>query len=752
MRQCGLAAFFGRSALALALAVLALALPTVARAQSPEPEASGPDPAALEVLRLEDLMEIQVRAPSKSALPVREAPTVGSAITREQIEAYGWLSANDVIFRQPGFAPAQDYERVTVSSRGLHEGWNNNHLLFLIDGIPHNNNVNLSAYTWSITPLYMVETMEVTRGPGSALYGSSAMNGIVALNTISASNARPAQAVLRFGNAGTRIYDLAAGHVFDGVSFVAAYNHTESDGNSYDSYDASGRTDAFGFLQKFRVDDRRSSDYLFAKIEARGKLRGLSLQLHYQYWKFGTGHGWLFYVPDQPEDMATNVQNLSLSYRPPPLANERLQLEFVLMWQRQEVDYRARMYPSGTPGFPNGMTEILDNETNVVFARGQASIRFWRQMTLLVGLENRTFVYTGDHDHRATADLTTGAVVAPFPDGQLHSLPAALEPVVNRPVDNLGVFAQLATGRFLRRLISVTGGLRYDLQYQSYVDITQPGRPAGSKTFQQVSPRLAVLVHPWKDLVFKAMVDRAFRAPAPTELFGANTYFISSNINQTKPEELTAVTLAGDLALFGHLDLRADWFWQKNDNPIDFSATMPNLATNLFSSTITGLETELLFDAPITAQALLGGFVNYTFAHQLDEEIHDLTIARSEQLAWYPEHVFNIGVQFSGHGFGASLQGHYQGRVFRRPSDSFAPDGTLSPTAVYRPESVAPWFTLDARLSYRVTDWLKLGVQATNLTDTKGHLLKTNRYPFDYRIEGARVLGTVEVAVKVRGR
>src|SRR5205807_10361962 len=130
---------------------------------------------------------------------------------------------------------------------------------------------------------------------------------------------------------------------------------------------------------------------------------------------------------------------------------------------------------------------------------------------------NRVFLYVGDHDHRATADLTTGATLAPFPDGQLHPLPPVLQPVIDKPVDNLGVFAQVATGRFIRRLFSVTAGLRYDLQHQSYVDITQPGRPNGSKTFQQLSPRLAILVHPRKDLVFKAMVDRAFRDPATTE-------------------------------------------------------------------------------------------------------------------------------------------------------------------------------------------------------------------------------------------
>jgi iron complex outermembrane receptor protein len=290
--------------------------------------------------------------------------------------------------------------------------------------------------------------------------------------------------------------------------------------------------------------------------------------------------------------------------------------------------------------------------------------------------------------------------------------------------------------------------VRYDVETFNYVDISSPDRPEASRTFQQVSPRLAVVVHAWKELVFKAMVDRAFRAPAPTELFGANTYFISSNINKTQPEQLTAVTLAGDVTFLQHVNLRLDWYWRKTDNPIDFSAAGPNLTTNLFSLTVTGIEAEVLFDAPITPRDIVSGFVNYSFTHQLDEQVHDLSISPSPQLAWYPEHVFNFGVAFKGHNLGLSVQGHYQGVVNRRPSDSYNPDGTLNLDATYRPAQVADWFTLDARLSYRLSDWLRVGVQGTNLTDTKGYLVKTNRYPFDYRIQGVRILGTLEVAIK----
>src|SRR6185295_4322245 len=98
-----------------------------------------------------------------------------------------------------------------------------------------------SAYTWEITPLFMAQTIEVTRGAGSALYGTTAMNGIIAINTVGASNERPTEAVARFGNAGTRIYDVMAGHQWKPLSVVVAYNHFETDGNNYLSYDASGR-------------------------------------------------------------------------------------------------------------------------------------------------------------------------------------------------------------------------------------------------------------------------------------------------------------------------------------------------------------------------------------------------------------------------------------------------------------------------------------------------------------------------------
>ena len=79
------------------------------------------------------------------------------------------------------------------------------------------------------------------------------------------------------------------------------------------------------------------------------------------------------------------------------------------------------------------------------------------------------------------------------------------------------------------------------------------------------------------------------------------------------------------------------------------------------------------------------------------------------------------------------------------------PAGRALPTAfsAFRPDSVAPWFRLDARVAYRLGPWLRLGVQGTNLMDSEGYLVKTADYPFDFRIEGLRVLATLELTARL---
>ncbi|MCS6832792.1 MAG: TonB-dependent receptor, partial [Flammeovirgaceae bacterium] len=263
-------------------------------------------------LSLEEVMKLPVKAQtdievvsaSKIKQRLEDAPNIIDVAFKKQIHKYGWIGAQEVLNSQPGFFFSQDYDRRTIGFRGMFEGWNNNHLLTLIDGIPFNDNLYGTAYTTEITPLVFVKNMEIIRGAGGALYGTNAMNGVISLTTpFKDEIGKTGELRIRTGNKGYRIYDLLAGAETKELGIVTAFHHFTTEGIKHHSYDRSGRKDVNGNRAKFALNDQRRNYYFFTKVYGKDKWDGLSVQYHLQTWEFGTGHGWLFMIPDQPEKM-----------------------------------------------------------------------------------------------------------------------------------------------------------------------------------------------------------------------------------------------------------------------------------------------------------------------------------------------------------------------------------------------------------------------------------------------------------------
>jgi outer membrane receptor protein involved in Fe transport len=597
------------------------------------------------------------------------------------------------------------------------------------------------------------ERVEVMRGPGSALYGTNATNGVVALQTWSPVGGPTAEGQVRLGNAGTQTYDVLAGQASTYLALTAAYNHHRTDGNVYQSPDGSGRTDASGALASFAVNDRRASHFGLLKLEGRGPLQGLSLQAHLQHWRFQTGHGWLYAIPDEEERAVNSEVRAWLSYQSPPLLRERLNIELVGQVQRHRKDYRIKYLPSGTSYagtlYPGGAIERIVTGPTDYFTRAQAQLWLVDDMTLLVGVENHLLLWGRDSLHEANFDLSRGGGLAPFPNNELRPQPPALESMLDEPIDTVSLYLQYASGPVFADTAAATLGVRYDRCFFDYRAVTEAGLPARHRAFDQLSPRLGLVMFVHPDVTLKAMAERAFRAPSPSELVINNTLLASSNTAGLKPEQLTTVTAAVDARLGRHLNLRADWFYERFANQIAFSTT-DNGVANVYSRTTTGLETELLFDARVPLpgrwSGQLSGFANYSFTHLLDEDSGDASVTPMSRLTWAPAHLANAGLLLATRLLELSVQGHLQGRVHRRDSDRLdRATGTPTPFSAARPRSVAPWFTLDARVGARPTRWLRVGVQGNNLTGSEGHLIKIGDYPFDFRIEGPRVMGTLEL-------
>src|SRR5690242_20615484 len=109
-RQC----FSGvRGSIALAL----LGWSAFSSAQEPIPGADKLNEEE-QLLQLDTLLQTQVAAATKVAQTVSETPSLATVIPLSEWQEYGWLTLQDILIHQPGFALSQDYDRMTVSSRG----------------------------------------------------------------------------------------------------------------------------------------------------------------------------------------------------------------------------------------------------------------------------------------------------------------------------------------------------------------------------------------------------------------------------------------------------------------------------------------------------------------------------------------------------------------------------------------------------------------------------------------------------------
>lgn len=166
------------------LAVL-LIIPSFASFASAAPETD------LTNIPLESLMKLNVTSVSKKTQPITNAAAAVFVITQEDIRRSGVTTIADALRMAPGIQVARiDSNKWAISSRGFN-GRFANKLLVLMDGRSLYTPYFMGVY-WEIqdTLLDDIVRIEVIRGPGAALWGSNAVNGVINIITKSAENTR----------------------------------------------------------------------------------------------------------------------------------------------------------------------------------------------------------------------------------------------------------------------------------------------------------------------------------------------------------------------------------------------------------------------------------------------------------------------------------------------------------------------------------------------------------------------------------
>jgi iron complex outermembrane recepter protein len=153
---------------------------------------------------LEDLMSIEVTSVSKREQKTSQAAAAIFVISREDIGRSGALNIPDLLRMVPGLDVAQiDVGKWAISARGFN-GQYSNKLLVLIDGRTVYSPIFAGVF-WDSqnVPIDSIERIEVIRGPGAAVWGSNAVNGVINIITQSAGNTQGGNIAAGAGNAST---------------------------------------------------------------------------------------------------------------------------------------------------------------------------------------------------------------------------------------------------------------------------------------------------------------------------------------------------------------------------------------------------------------------------------------------------------------------------------------------------------------------------------------------------------------------
>jgi iron complex outermembrane receptor protein len=155
---------------------------------------------------LEDLMNIEVTSVSKKEQTTSQAAAAVFVISREDIRRSGALNIPDLLRMVPGLDVAQiDAGNWAISARGFN-GQYSDLLLVMVDGRAVYNPIFAGVF-WDSqnVALENIERIEVIRGPGAAVWGSNAVNGVINIITRSANTSQGDYVAAGAGNESGRV-------------------------------------------------------------------------------------------------------------------------------------------------------------------------------------------------------------------------------------------------------------------------------------------------------------------------------------------------------------------------------------------------------------------------------------------------------------------------------------------------------------------------------------------------------------------
>ena len=495
-------------------------------------EVSAEDGEALR--NLLEVLEEQTEIATRTRLNADYVPGLVTVLHGDEMASLGVRTVWDALRMVPGVEPSTDQigGRQTLV-RGVGGSFASGNMKILLNGRAMNSALSANANPVLNMPIEQVESIEVVRGPGSAVHGEYAYAGV--LNVITRKQGRA-------------VFVRAAEYDSYAIGGYAGWGEAQGAGGSISlggwhgagAGVDSGRDALYGGNNAPQSVLSNAPGPVDDEMEQRSFLADISggpLSLSFSYLEDGNGdHFGTFNVLDDAEARGVDYRNriLMLNASGDWMLAPDLSTTVSLGWQYYENHFDIRL-------LPNGFTWLNAAFQPTVLPNGYVSEGHYEEQRLSSEVALR---WEGWEDHRWLAAVAFGKILVGDSWQRNNVHPQTLEPV--EPPIRLGLeegvpWVSEDRSRRIASLtlqdeyrvnddVTVTAGVRYD-DYSDFGDNT--------------SPRLAAVWRIDRRHVLKAQYAEAFRPPTFYETaFSSEQAPARSRTAKLEPETIRSKELA----------------------------------------------------------------------------------------------------------------------------------------------------------------------------------------------------------------
>ena len=640
---------------------------------------------------------------TKTELTLKQTPSSISIVTSDDIKKRNMLTFDNVLDRIEGVTVfrTSGINVQGLSIRGSSDvagGGIGNRVLLLLDGRPSLTGDSKGAL-WSLIPLSIIDRTEVVKGAFSSLYGSSAIGGVVNVITKKPTY-KPYTSVnlnygfyeklndsLRFTNnlLSFKGIDIIHSNTYKKLAYLLNFNYKQNDGHAQQT-----DYEFYSGLAKLMYDVFTNRD----------------LEVTVQYTK--SNGAFPHYWRKDPNSYAQPYE-VSPEYIGDRIKKETSSVDvFYTALPSSKTKYTSRFYYYGLSSLsyynPNNFVAIQYAPQGQALETTIKSYNFGNISQLDYQVSKRNYLISG-------IDLQWNVV---------RSSPASIL-YGDQQVNNLAAFVQdqhkIVTDNNGTSILSTTVGSRID--YNAFV---------GGNHFTQVSPKISFLYSPvinsglFKDISFRALAGRAFRAPSiaelyfKKELFGGFDFVFNPNL---KPEEMVSLELGFRKQYEKRFTFDVSAYINEYNNLIQYvnigtGINGPFQVQNIAKSQIKGFEVFMDYNSHFNMfkkQFEYGFNVSYSFV-----DARDLSANRTDDnLPYKPKHNLSFSADINYLGFSYDVSGKYLSKVDK---DLF-----------YKFEEPKAYFILDMKISKQILKNTSIFVAVNNMLNESYQELERTQAP-----------------------